>query len=216
MLKHAGEEEIVRLAQKKADEEGVAYLVCKNTTSPIHKDGHRLPYCVKEEDSLPEDRNGQEVVVHPSGARAPDAKLNALAGTNGHAAPWGRRRELTPFRGGHTQKLRVGGQTFYLRTGEYEDGTLGEIFIDAGKQQEFLRCALNWLAIVTSLALQHGTPLDELVEAMVGEWGGPAGPVQLHAEIKQARSVADLIFRHLGMHYLGLDQHGKAKEEVKP
>lgn len=210
-------EKLTALAQKKADEEGAAYLVITSSQSPIDKHNQRMMYIVRKDQAQPEDLVGEKIEVLPArGVTVASAAADTVVrkpGTNGHIDTWGKRNELPALRTGHTQKFRMGGMTFYLRTGEYADGTLGEIFIDAGKQEEFVRCALNWLAISVSLGLQHGVPLEEFVDAMVGEWGGPRGPVQLHPEIKMARSAVDLFFRHLGMKYLKLDRDAKNKVE---
>jgi len=113
------------------------------------------------------------------------------------------REKLPGRRKGYTQKAIVGGHKVYLRTGEYEDGRLGEIFIDMHKEGATLRSLLNNFAIAISLGLQYGVPLDEYVEAFTFTRFEPAGPVQGNDVIKNATSILDYIFRELAISYLG-------------
>ena len=112
------------------------------------------------------------------------------------------RRRLPKKRRGFTQEARVGGQKVYVRTGEYEDGALGEIFIDMHKEGAALRSLMNCFAISVSLGLQHGVPLDEFVNAFTFTRFEPQGPVD-HPNIKFATSVIDFVFRMVGMEYPG-------------
>jgi ribonucleoside-diphosphate reductase alpha chain len=114
----------------------------------------------------------------------------------------GKRRKLPKKRHGFTVEARVGGHQVYLRTGEYEDGSLGEIFIDMHKEGATFRSLLNCFAISVSLGLQYGVPLEEFVEKMTFTRFEPQGVVD-HPNIKQATSIIDYIFRVLGMEYLG-------------
>ncbi len=115
------------------------------------------------------------------------------------------RRPLPDRRSGYTQKMRVGGHKLYLRTGEYRDGRLGEIFVDMHKEGESYRSLMNQFAIAVSLGLQHGVPLEEFVDAFAFTRFDPAGPVQGNSRIRMASSVTDLIFRDLAITYLGRD-----------
>jgi ribonucleoside-diphosphate reductase alpha chain len=112
------------------------------------------------------------------------------------------RRRLPKKRYGFTQEARVAGQKIYLRTGEYEDGTLGEIFIDMHKEGAAFRSMLNCFAIAISLGLQYGVPLEEFVDAFVFTRFEPQGPVEGHPHVKFATSIIDYIFRVLGIEYL--------------
>jgi ribonucleoside-diphosphate reductase alpha chain len=112
------------------------------------------------------------------------------------------RRQLPAKRRGFTQKAKIGGQTIFLRTGEYEDGTLGEIFIDMHKEGATLRSMLNCFAIATSIGLQYGVPLEEFVDKFAFTRFEPAGPVD-HENIRHATSIVDFIFRLLALEYLG-------------
>ncbi len=114
-----------------------------------------------------------------------------------------RRRLMPSRRRGYTQKARVGGHKVYIRTGEYDDGALGEIFIDMHREGAAFRSLMNCFAIAVSLGLQYGVPLEEFVEAFVFTRFEPNGPVQGHDNIKMATSVIDYIFRELAMNYLG-------------
>ncbi|WP_368508151.1 vitamin B12-dependent ribonucleotide reductase [Bradyrhizobium lupini] len=140
-----------------------------------------------------------------------------------------REREKMPDRRkGYTQKAVVGGHKVYLRTGEYDDGRIGEIFIDMHKEGAALRSFINNFAIAVSLGLQYGVPLDEYVDAFTFTRFEPAGPVQGNDSIKYATSILDYVFRELAVSYLsrfdlahvdpsetGFDVLGKGVEEGK-
>jgi ribonucleoside-diphosphate reductase alpha chain len=114
------------------------------------------------------------------------------------------KRHLLPARRrGYTQKARVGGHKVYLRTGEYEDGTLGEIFVDMHREGAAFRSLMNCFAIAISLGLQYGVPLEEFVDAFVFTRFEPNGMVQGNEQIRMATSVIDYIFRELAVTYLG-------------
>jgi ribonucleoside-diphosphate reductase alpha chain len=114
-----------------------------------------------------------------------------------------KRRRMPDRRGGYTQKAVVGGHKVYVRTGEYDDGTIGEIFVDMHKEGAAFRSLMNNFAIAVSLGLQHGVPLEEYVDAFTFTRFEPNGPVQGHANIKMATSILDYIFRELAVSYLG-------------
>ena len=113
------------------------------------------------------------------------------------------RDRLPHRRKGYTQKASVGGHKVYLRTGEYEDGTVGEIFIDMHKEGAAFRSLMNNFAIAVSIGLQYGVPLDEFVDAFVFTRFAPAGPVTGNASVRSATSILDYVFRELGVSYLG-------------
>ena len=114
-----------------------------------------------------------------------------------------KRRRLPDRRTGYTQKVKINGQTVYVRTGEYENGQLGEVFIDMHKEGAAFRSLLNCFAISISLGLQHGVPLEEFIDAFVFTRFEPSGVVTGHSRIKMATSVIDFIFRELAVTYLG-------------
>ncbi|MGF1563655.1 MAG: vitamin B12-dependent ribonucleotide reductase [Geminicoccaceae bacterium] len=115
----------------------------------------------------------------------------------------GAREKLPNRRKGYTQKSMVGGHKVYLRTGEYENGQLGEIFIDMHKEGAAFRSLMNSFAIAISIGLQYGVPLEEYVEAFAYTRFEPSGPVSGNDTIKMATSVLDYIFRELAISYLG-------------
>jgi ribonucleoside-diphosphate reductase alpha chain len=124
-----------------------------------------------------------------------------------------KRRPLPARRNGYTQKAVVGGHKLYLRTGEYEDGTCGEIFLDMHKEGAAFRSLMNCFAIAISLGLQHGVPLEEFVEAFVFTRFEPNGPVKLNDRIKMSTSIIDYIFRELAVTYLDRYDLAQVQEE---
>ncbi len=139
------------------------------------------------------------------------------------------REKLPERRKGYTQKAIVGGHKVYLRTGEYKDGTLGEIFIDMHKEGAGFRAMMNNFAIAISVGLQYGVPLEEFVEAFTFTRFEPAGMVQGNDSVKNATSILDYIFRELAISYLdrtdlahvkptgaSFDDLGRGDEEGKP
>ena len=124
-----------------------------------------------------------------------------------------KRRRLPDRRTGYTQKAKIGGQTVYIRTGEYENGQLGEIFIDMAREGAAFRSLLNSFAIAISLGLQHGVPLEEFVDAFVFTRFEPSGMVSGNKRIKMTTSVIDYIFRELAVSYLGRNDLSHVDEE---
>jgi ribonucleoside-diphosphate reductase alpha chain len=124
-----------------------------------------------------------------------------------------RRRRLPDRRSGYTQKARIGGHKIYVRTGEYDDGSLGEIFLDMHREGAAFRSLMNCFAIAVSLGLQHGVPLDEFVEAFVFTRFEPNGMVMGNPHIKMTTSVIDYIFRELAITYLGRHELAQVQPE---
>ena len=124
------------------------------------------------------------------------------------------RRKLPDRRKGYIQKAAVGGHKVYLHTGEYDDGELGEIFIDMHKEGAAFRSLMNNFAISISIGLQYGVPLDEFVDAFVFTRFEPAGPVTGNDSVKSATSILDYVFRELGVSYLGRDDLANADGEA--
>ncbi|MDR2733819.1 MAG: adenosylcobalamin-dependent ribonucleoside-diphosphate reductase [Spirochaetota bacterium] len=157
----------------------------------IYRDGSKLsqPLSALREGDLfegLEDLNAQEQIVR-AGERAMRRE----------------RHTLPARRGGYTQKARLGGHSIYLRTGEYANGQLGEIFIDMHREGVAFRSFVNCFAIAVSLGLQFGVPLEEFVEAFVFTRFEPNGMVMGNDHLKMATSVVDYIFRDLAISYLG-------------
>ncbi|HRI31127.1 MAG TPA: vitamin B12-dependent ribonucleotide reductase, partial [Candidatus Kapabacteria bacterium] len=126
------------------------------------------------------------------------------------------RRRLPKKRTGHVREATVGGHKVFLRTGEYEDGSLGEIFIDMYKEGASFKGLMNCFAVLASKALQYGMPLEELVDTFTFTRFEPAGNVQGHEAIKNSTSILDYVFRSIGYDYLKRTDfvHVKAVDEV--
>jgi ribonucleoside-diphosphate reductase alpha chain len=123
------------------------------------------------------------------------------------------REKLPERRKGYTQKAIVGGHKVYLRTGEYKDGSLGEIFIDMHKEGAGFRAMMNNFAIAVSVGLQYGVPLEEFVDAFTFTKFEPSGMVQGNDSIKNATSILDYIFRELAVSYLDRTDLAHVKPE---
>ncbi|APG47099.1 vitamin B12-dependent ribonucleotide reductase [Phaeobacter porticola] len=123
------------------------------------------------------------------------------------------RTKMPQRRKGYTQKAVVGGHKVYLRTGEYEDGNLGEIFIDMHKEGAGFRAMMNNFAIAVSVGLQYGVPLEEFVDAFTFTKFEPAGMVQGNDSIKNATSILDYVFRELAVSYLDRTDLAHVKPE---
>ncbi|MEE8247858.1 MAG: vitamin B12-dependent ribonucleotide reductase, partial [Alphaproteobacteria bacterium] len=156
----------------------------------------------------------ERIVEAPSAVRAP---LMAEKMVERLAERLASRRRLPHRRKGYTQKAIIGGHKMYLRTGEYEDGSLGEIFVDMHKEGAAFRSMMNNFAIAISIGLQYGVPLEEFVEAFTFTRFEPSGAVQGNDAIKMATSVADYIFRELAVSYLGRNDLAHVEpQDVRP
>jgi ribonucleoside-diphosphate reductase alpha chain len=124
------------------------------------------------------------------------------------------RHKLPQRRKGYTQKASVGGHKVYLRTGEYDDGSLGEIFLDMHKEGAAFRSVMNNFAIAISIGLQYGVPLEEYVDAFTFTRFEPSGPVEGKDAIKMATSILDYVFRELAVSYLGRHDLAHAEPEA--
>ena len=127
------------------------------------------------------------------------------------------RRHLPKRRKGYIREAHVGGHKVFLRTGEYDDGSLGEVFIDMYKEGASFKGLLNCFAVLASKALQYGMPLEELVDSFTFTRFEPAGTVQGHNVIKNSTSILDYVFRSIGYDYLGRKDfvHVKAVDELE-
>lgn len=125
------------------------------------------------------------------------------------------RKKLPSKRKGFTQKAKIAGQTIFVRTGEYSDATLGEVFIDMHKEGASFRSMLNSFAIAVSIGLQYGVPLEEFVEKFTFTRFEPSGTVQEHPNIKYATSIIDYVFRMLALEYLNRTDLVQIKPEEK-
>lgn len=186
----------------------------------LYRDGCKLSQPLSNKSDVKDEEEVQEAVESVLGADAnkpvgeltPEQVLDAATAilNRSHDTEFKRklariveRKQLPGKRTGFTQKASVGGQTIFVRTGEYEDGTLGEIFVDLHKEGATLRSLMNCFSIAVSLGLQYGVPLEEYVDKFTFTRFEPAGMVTGHSNIKNATSIIDYMFRMLGFEYLG-------------
>jgi ribonucleoside-diphosphate reductase alpha chain len=187
----------------------------------LYRDGSKLsqPLNASNEDTdLAEDVLFNDI-DDPAKETIDAAKLHMLVEAQAVSMPPELRRHKLPTkRNGWLREAVVGGHKVYLRTGEYEDGTLGEIFIDMYKEGASFKGLMNCFAVLTSKALQYGVPLEELVDTFTFTRFEPAGAVQGHEAIKNATSILDYVFRALGYDYLNRQDfvHVKAIDEKHP
>jgi ribonucleoside-diphosphate reductase alpha chain len=202
----------------------------------LYRDGSKLSQPLQsqliadeDEDDDVQDNVLAAFVEKPSAARASALAEKVVEKVVERIVVMRERERMPDRRKGYTQKAVVGGHKVYLRTGEYDDGRLGEIFIDMHKEGAALRSLLNNFAIAVSLGLQYGVPLEEYVDAFTFTRFEPSGPVQGNDSIKYATSILDYVFRELAVSYLerfdlahvdptagGFDALGKGVEEGKP
>ena len=128
-------------------------------------------------------------------------KENIVTNLNKTSERGGKRFGMPDRRKGYIQKATIGDHKVYLHTGEYEDGKIGEIFIDTSKEGELVKALMNNFAIAISLGLQYGVPLDEFISAFVGTKFEPSGKVHGNDRILSASSILDYIFRELAISY---------------
>ena len=170
----------------------------------LYRDGSKLSQPLNAsliEDTDDEDDAIEAIVEAPAAQRAVEVTERIVERIIEKVS---REQEKLPTRRkGYTQKAKIGGHTVFLRTGEYDDGRLGEIFLDMNKEGSTLRALINNFAISVSLGLQYGVPLEEYVDAFVFTKFEPAGMVQGNDAIKSATSILDYVFRELAVSYLG-------------
>ena len=168
----------------------------------LYRDGSKLsqPLAALFEDAeLADDDDVVETIIQ----QPPQVRAEVIAERIIERVVERERQKLPPRRKGYTQKASVGGHKVYVRTGEYEDGHLGEIFIDMHKEGAAFRSLMNNFAIAISIGLQYGVPLEEYVDAFTFTRFEPAGAVEGNASIKMATSILDYLFRELAVSYLG-------------
>ena len=199
----------------------------------LYRDGSKLSQPLNSQliaDDDDEEDAVEAFIERPAAARAAGLAEKVVEKIVERITVLRERERLPARRKGYTQKAVVGGHKVYLRTGEYDDGRLGEIFVDMHKEGAALRSLLNNFAIAISLGLQYGVPLEEYVDAFTFTRFEPQGPVQGNDSIKYATSILDYVFRELAVSYLGrfdlahvdpseaggFDALGKGVEEGKP
>ncbi|MFB6460184.1 vitamin B12-dependent ribonucleotide reductase [Bradyrhizobium tunisiense] len=197
----------------------------------LYRDGSKLSQPLNSQlisDDEDEDDAVESLYEKPMAARATQVSEKIVEKLVERIIVMREREKMPDRRKGYTQKAVVGGHKVYLRTGEYDDGRLGEIFIDMHKEGAALRSFINNFAIAVSLGLQYGVPLDEYVDAFTFTRFEPAGPVQGNDSIKYATSILDYVFRELAVSYMsrfdlahvdpnetGFDALGKGVDEGK-
>jgi ribonucleoside-diphosphate reductase alpha chain len=197
----------------------------------LYRDGSKLSQPLNSQliaDDEDEDDAVEQLFEKPMAARAAQVSEKIVEKLVERIVVMREREKMPDRRKGYTQKAVVGGHKVYLRTGEYDDGRLGEIFIDMHKEGAALRSFINNFAIAVSLGLQYGVPLEEYVDAFTFTRFEPAGPVQGNDSIKYATSILDYVFRELAVSYMsrfdlahvdpnesGFDALGKGVEEGK-
>ena len=198
----------------------------------LYRDGSKLSQPLNSQliaDEDDEDDAVEAFLERPAAARAAGFAEKVVEKIVERITVLRERERMPDRRKGYTQKAVVGGHKVYLRTGEYDDGRLGEIFIDMHKEGAALRSIINNFAIAVSLGLQYGVPLDEYVDAFTFTRFEPQGPVQGNDSIKYATSILDYVFRELAVSYLerfdlahvdptesSFDALGKGEHEGKP
>ncbi len=169
----------------------------------LYRDGSKLSQPLQSALFDDEDDEVDAIVERTPAARVPLVAERIVERIIERVLPRAERKRLPQRRKGYTQKAMVGGHKIYLRTGEYEDGTLAEVFIDMHKEGSAFRSLMNNFAIAISIGMQYGVPLDEFVEAFTFTRFEPAGIVEGNDAIKMATSLLDYIFRELAISYLG-------------
>jgi len=172
----------------------------------LYRDGSKLSQPLNSALIQDEDEDEDQVealLAQPNAARASALAEKVVERIVERVERIREREKLPSRRKGYTQKAVVGGHKVYLRTGEYDDGRLGEIFVDMHKEGATLRSLLNNFAIAISLGLQYGVPLDEYVDAFTFTRFEPAGMVTGNDTIKMATSILDYVFRELAISYMG-------------
>ncbi|HBF28824.1 MAG TPA: vitamin B12-dependent ribonucleotide reductase, partial [Rhizobium sp.] len=185
---------------------GAAYMLSWKLAlkaNALYRDGSKLSQPLNS--SLIEDENDDDamenLLAQPQAAQAVTITERIVERIVERVV---REQEKLPTRRkGYTQKAKIGGHTIFLRTGEYNDGRLGEIFLDMNKEGSALRAFINNFAISVSLGLQYGVPLEEYVDAFTFTKFEPAGMVTGNDAIKNATSILDYVFRELAISYLG-------------
>ncbi len=198
----------------------------------LYRDGSKLSQPLNSQliaDEDDEDDAVESFYDKPMAARATQVSEKVVEKLVERIIVMREREKMPDRRKGYTQKAVVGGHKVYLRTGEYDDGRIGEIFIDMHKEGAALRSFINNFAIAVSLGLQYGVPLEEYVDAFTFTRFEPAGPVQGNDSIKYATSILDYVFRELAVSYMSrfdlahvdpsesnFDALGKGVEEGRP
>ncbi|MGB1539408.1 MAG: vitamin B12-dependent ribonucleotide reductase, partial [Rickettsiales bacterium] len=171
----------------------------------LYRDGSKLSQPLNS--AILDEEDFEESEAEAAAARKPEVIAERIVERFASS-----RRKLPSRRKGYTQKASIGGHKIYLRTGEYEDGSVGEIFIDMHKEGAAFRSMMNNFAIAISIGLQYGVPLEEFVDAFTFTRFEPSGLVEGNEAIKMSTSILDYLFRELAISYLG--RHDLAHVDV--
>ncbi len=176
----------------------------------LYRDGSKAsqPLSASSDDGASEEETAEVTAAHEVDKQIAWGHIPAgMSPTEAYAQGMRPPRFLLPSRRkGYNQEARIGGHKVYLRTGEYDDGSLGEIFIDLAKEGATLKGILSCFAIAVSKGLQYGVPLQEFVDTFTFQTFEPRGMVEGHPNIKMANSIVDYVFRALGVEYLQMDE----------
>ena len=182
---------------------------CK-ASQPLSSSGSTEDRTTKKEESSVK----PDPLLSPLPQGTAEAQQPQLSLRVGNTRFYGERARLPKKRHGFTQEARVGGHKIFLRTGQYEDGTLGEIFIDMHKEGAAFRSLMNCFAMSVTIGLQYGVPLQTYVDQFTFTRFEPQGPVEGHPYVKFATSIVDFIFRALGVEYLHRYDLAHIKPEI--
>ncbi|MCE9634507.1 MAG: vitamin B12-dependent ribonucleotide reductase [Planctomycetes bacterium] len=185
----------------------------------LYRDGSKLSqplnaFSDDDGEAAADAQRAEPVVAAPAPTQTEQVKALAETAAKKVIVRYLRERHRLPDRRkGYTQKAVIAGHKIYLRTGEYEDGELGELFLDMSKEGAAFRSLMNCFAIAVSLGLQHGVPLEEFVDAFTFTRFEPNGMVRGHGKIKMVTSIIDYVFRDLAINYLGRRDLAQVDEE---
>tara|TARA_Y100000590_G_scaffold120219_1_gene137635 strand:- start:14800 stop:15663 length:864 start_codon:yes stop_codon:yes gene_type:complete len=177
----------------------------RKTKTADKKDNVEVSSSVLDEKNIPDISSVvNEKIVGSETLKSPNKMDNNNISINKfHRKKTNDRSKMPDRRKGYIQKVSVGEHKIYLHTGEYDDGKVGEIFIDMNKEGELVKALMNNFAIAISLGLQYGVPLDEFVDAFIETKFEPSGEIKGNDRILNASSILDYIFRELAISYLG-------------
>ena len=177
----------------------------RKTKTADKKDNFEVSSSVLDEKNIPDISSVvNEKIVGSETLNSPNKMDNNNISINKfHRKKTNDRSKMPDRRKGYIQKVSVGEHKIYLHTGEYDDGKVGEIFIDMNKEGELVKALMNNFAIAISLGLQYGVPLDEFVDAFIETKFEPSGEIKGNDRILNASSILDYIFRELAISYLG-------------
>ena len=180
----------------KRDDGTVEVIEVKLNNRKTKKIGENNPKSVKKEEKV-------EIIDKDIQKKVNNLVQNKTEIQNKIQNRLGSRFKMPDRRKGYIQKASIGEHKIYLHTGEYDDGKIGEIFIDTNKEGELVKALMNNFAIAISLGLQYGVPLDEFVDAFIDTKFEPSGKVDGNDRILSATSILDYVFRELAISYLG-------------